>query len=112
MRIGLSKLIADVNSVPGLLHYVDVDNAASVFRVEVCKMVSFCVYKDSCFKNQQKGRRVGTGASSRPTGIVDWETVQLAILRALDCTKRTHQQLMFQSSLLTKCSPGTALLSL
>jgi hypothetical protein len=57
MCIGLSKLIVDVNSVPRLLHYVDVDNAAFLFRVEVCKVVSFCVYDESLFKNQQKRRR-------------------------------------------------------
>jgi hypothetical protein len=46
-----------------------VDNSASIFRVEVFKVFSFCVYKESTGGN----RRVGTGASSEPTRILGWE---------------------------------------
>jgi hypothetical protein len=50
-------LIIDVNSVLGLLHFVDVGNiagvsevrAASIFRVEACQLVNFCVYIAFCF---------------------------------------------------------------
>jgi hypothetical protein len=45
-------LIIDVDFILGLLHYVDVDDvgdiskihSASIFRVQVCRLVSFYVY--------------------------------------------------------------------
>jgi hypothetical protein len=44
-------------------------HANSIFRVEVHRLVSYCVYKHSALKrNGGRGDRVGIGALSRPVG--------------------------------------------
>jgi hypothetical protein len=58
------SLITDVNYVLGFLHFVVVDDvadvskvhAASIFRVEVCVLVSFCVYFNILFLKRNSGR--------------------------------------------------------
>jgi hypothetical protein len=64
-------LIIDVNSVLGMLHYVDMANifevyGASIFRFELCTLVS-CVsfYLKNEQRNGGEGNSVGTGISSK-----------------------------------------------
>jgi hypothetical protein len=55
---------SNVYSVLGLLHHVDAGdtadvsevNATSIFTVEVCRLVSVCVYISLCFE-QKRGER-------------------------------------------------------
>jgi hypothetical protein len=54
MCIALCKLITDVSSVLGLLHYVDVDNVASIVRVKMCKVVVSVYIKDPVSKNKKR----------------------------------------------------------
>jgi hypothetical protein len=79
--IKINKCI-EVDSVLGLLHRVDVDdfyyvsevNATSIFRVEVCRLLSFLyAYIAFCFEKRRGGggNRVGFGASPGPVGTVD-----------------------------------------
>jgi hypothetical protein len=47
-------------------------HTASIFKVEVCRLVSFCVYISFCFKKESgKGYRVVIGASYSPVGTPD-----------------------------------------
>jgi hypothetical protein len=73
MEININKVVTmkiegaytqiDVDSVLGLLHHVDVGAVAvSIFRVIVCRLVSFCVY----IALRGKSTRVGTGVLSGP----------------------------------------------
>jgi hypothetical protein len=96
---GLSLwLIIYVNSVLALLHRVVVGDvasvsevrAASIFRVEVCMLVSFCVYITLCFR-KRKGDRVGIGASPRPVGTVDRERCADGPLKGPGMHRKSHR---------------------
>jgi hypothetical protein len=89
----------DVNSVLGLLHHVVVGSvvdvsevhSASIFRVEVCRLVSYYVYVSlyhSIMKRKgEKGDRVGIGA--RLSHYKHWtrKVVQTVLLRAQECVR-------------------------
>jgi hypothetical protein len=65
----------DVDSVLGLLHHVEMDDAASIFKFEVRRMVRFCICTYSIVFWKKTGRKSDAdseaGASSEPMGTVD-----------------------------------------
>jgi hypothetical protein len=63
-----NRIMNYVNSILGLLHRVNVGNAADIFRVEVCKVDSFYTYI-GCFKKGEGGR-VEIGVLAGPLGRV------------------------------------------
>jgi hypothetical protein len=65
LRLSL-LLIINSDSILLLLHSVDVGDvayvsevyAASIFRFEVCRLASFCLYIALCFENQRGEREI------------------------------------------------------
>jgi hypothetical protein len=83
-------------------------HVASIFRVIVRVQRGgeiLSIYTIPFCKTVGKGERVEISALSGPTGPVDWESY------ALECTKKTDWQLIFQSNCPSKCSPGITLLN-
>jgi hypothetical protein len=100
-------LIIGANSIHGLFHreyvvdFAEVSQvyAASIFSIDVCMLVSFCVYRaiythvcvyiyNSVLKaTENGGYRVGIGASSVPVVTVDWDNCVDGPLRAQERIK-------------------------
>jgi hypothetical protein len=66
-------------------YFADVSgvHVASIFRIEVCGILSFCEHT-ACFKSKRGrlGERVGIRAFSEPIGTMDLEVLQTAVLMA------------------------------